>query len=49
MKNLTGQQRTKKILDIVFQACCILLGIVLMAPVLYCLIISFTRRPLTWS
>ena len=44
MKNLTGQQRTKKILDIVFQACCILLGIVLMAPVLYCLIISFMQE-----
>ena len=44
MKNLTGQQRTKQILEIVFQAFCILLGIALMAPVLYCVIISFMHE-----
>lgn len=43
MTNLKSQ-RARKILDVVFQAFCILVGIALMAPVLYCLIISFMQE-----
>ena len=43
MTNLRSQ-RARRTLDILFQTFCVLLGIALMAPVLYCLIISFMQE-----
>lgn len=43
MTNLKSQ-RARKTLDILFQAFCVLLGVALMAPVLYCLLISFMQE-----
>lgn len=42
--NHLKEQRTKKAQEAAFQAFCVLLGIVLMTPVLYCLAISFMRE-----
>ncbi len=44
MTSMEAKQRQTRLLSIAFQAFCILLGLVLMAPVIYCVLCSFMQE-----